>query len=485
MKRQASQDRSDKRALHESRERYRRLIDNALIGIYQVEKGGHFIMANRKMAGMFGYASTQDFLSSVENIAELYERPEERPVILKEIEEKGFVKDKEVRLIRKGGKRFWGKLDATFHREGNRIIYEGVLEDISERKQAEDALKESENKYRDLVENIAEVVYRTDDKGRVIYVSQNIEAIGGYTQDYVLEKGFMEFIHPDDLEDRLKNFHNIMSGRSVKSEYRVITKDKQIVWVRTNAMPILKDGRPVGVQGILNDITERKAMEDVMRQNAERLETLIHALPMGIAIIDPETHKIIDVNPKAVLMIGAPADRIIGSRCHNLICPAEAGQCPFTDCGQTVVNAEDGLLTADGEILAVHKTVLPLQIDEKDLLLECFIDLSEQKRAEQERLKKEKLKGVVEMAGAVCHELNQPLQTISGFSELLMMEMEKDMPQYEKIGIIKDQIDRMGQITKKLMRTTSYETKVYLDNRIIDIEKSSKDNEPVDARSDL
>jgi len=477
----SSQNMPGKKVLHEGRERYQRLIDNALVGIYQVEKNGSFITANRKMAGLFGYESSREFLASVKNIANLYAQPGERPVILDEIDEKGFIKDKEVRFIRKDGQRFWGKLDTTFHKEGNRIIYEGVLEDISERKQAEDALKESENKYRDLVENIAEVVYRTDDKARVIYVTPNIEAIGGYTQEQVLEKGFMDFIHPDDLEERLENFQVIMSGKSTVSEYRVITKDKRVIWVRTNAVPILKDGRTVGVQGILNDITERKAMEDLMQKNAERLEILIHALPVGIVIIDPATHKIVDVNPKAVLMIGAPADRIIGSPCHNFICSAQAGQCPVKNFGHTVHNVADTFLTADGENLAVHKTVLPLQVDEKDLLLECFIDISEHKRAERERLKKEKLKGVVEMAGAVCHELNQPLQSISGFSELLMMEMEKDMPVYEKVSIIKNQVVRMGEITKKLMHITKYETKGYLEDRIIDIEKSSKDDNTVDT----
>ena len=86
---------------------------------------------------------------------------------------------------------------------------------------------------------------------------------------------------------------------------------------------------------------------------------------------------------------------------------------------------------------------------------------------------KEKLQGVIEMAGAVCHEMNQPIQAISGFSELLMMDIEDDSPFYKKIKGIQEQTERMGEITKKLMSITKYETKDYLERKIVDIDRSS------------
>lgn len=337
------------RGAHEGETWYHRLIDNIPVGVYRVEKNGHFIMVNQKMAAMFGYDSPTHFLSSVESINRLYARPEERPAILQEIEAAGFVKGKEVEFVNTNGTPFWVKLDTTFSREGDRTIYEGLMEDI----------------------------------------------------------------------------------------------------------------------------TARKGLDDELRRNAERLEALIYALPVGIVIIDPGTYKIVDVNPKVVLMIGAPAHRIVGARCQDFICPTEAGKCPLIDRGKSVYNEEGGLKTADGDVLPVHKTVLPINIDDRDLLLECFVDISEHKQAERERLKKEKLKGVVEMAGAVCHELNQPLQTIMGNAELLMAAMAEDRPYGDKVETIRSQAARMGGITKKLMRITRYETMDYLDEKIIDIEKAS------------
>jgi DNA-binding response OmpR family regulator len=84
-------------------------------------------------------------------------------------------------------------------------------------------------------------------------------------------------------------------------------------------------------------------------------------------------------------------------------------------------------------------------------------------------VEKEKLQGVIEMAGAVCHELNQPLQVVSALSELLILDVEKDTPLYKNIKNIRAQIDRMSITTRKLMKITKYKTKDYLNGKIIDI----------------
>lgn len=97
-----------------------------------------------------------------------------------------------------------------------------------------------------------------------------------------------------------------------------------------------------------------------------------------------------------------------------------------------------------------------------------------QKKLEKKLLEEEKLSGVLEMAGAVCHELNQPMQVVSGYSELLLMDMEKDNSSYSYIKMIKEQTDEMGSITRKLMRITKYETQDYIEgSRIIDIDKAA------------
>jgi signal transduction histidine kinase len=104
-------------------------------------------------------------------------------------------------------------------------------------------------------------------------------------------------------------------------------------------------------------------------------------------------------------------------------------------------------------------------------------DITWRKKVEEQRIHGEKLKGVIEMAGAVCHELNQPLQAISGYSELLMMDLENDNPLYGQLNTIVGQINRMGELTSKLHKITKYETKDYLEGKIIDIDRSASEPE--------
>lgn len=98
---------------------------------------------------------------------------------------------------------------------------------------------------------------------------------------------------------------------------------------------------------------------------------------------------------------------------------------------------------------------------------------------QNELREKEKFQGVLEMAGAVCHELNQPLQSVSGFSELLLMDMETSDPNHEKLKNIKTGIERIGELTRKIMKITRYRSKKYMNgkSRILDIDQASQPND--------
>ena len=97
---------------------------------------------------------------------------------------------------------------------------------------------------------------------------------------------------------------------------------------------------------------------------------------------------------------------------------------------------------------------------------------------QNELREREKFQGVLEMAGAVCHELNQPLQSVSGFSELILMDMEAGDPNYERLKNIKMGIERLGELTRRIMKITRYQSKPYMGrSEIIDIERASQSEE--------
>jgi phosphoserine phosphatase RsbU/P len=135
-------------------------------------------------------------------------------------------------------------------------------EDITERKQIEKELRESEERYRDLVENINDVLYQFDEKGVFQYVSPPVTSLLGYTPLDLVGRNYQEFVHPEDLPDVQNKFQKILLGRLEPSEYRILKKTGEIGWVRSSSRPIVRDGKTIGLRGILNDITKRKKAEE-------------------------------------------------------------------------------------------------------------------------------------------------------------------------------------------------------------------------------
>jgi PAS domain S-box-containing protein len=139
------------------------------------------------------------------------------------------------------------------------------------------------------------------------------------------------------------------------------------------------------VKELEKEAAERRRVEEALRESEVRLRTVLDTIQAGIVVIDPKTHTIVGVNAAAGKMFGAPREQILGSVCHQYICPAEKGQCPITDLGQRLDNAERVLLTARGKSVPILKTVVSVTLAGRGHLLESFLDITERKRAEEER----------------------------------------------------------------------------------------------------
>jgi len=138
------------------------------------------------------------------------------------------------------------------------------------------------------------------------------------------------------------------------------------------------------------------------------------------------------------------------------------------------LSLEAYFIPKDGVRKLYYLTGRRLVIDNALYLVGMGIDITEQKNLDAALLEGEKLQGVLEMAGAVCHEMNQPLMEIMGHSDLIALDLTPEDPLYKKAAKISQQARQLGDITQKLMNITRYETKKYLKNIIVDIEKSSK-----------
>jgi diguanylate cyclase (GGDEF)-like protein/PAS domain S-box-containing protein len=127
----------------------------------------------------------------------------------------------------------------------------------------------------------------------------------------------------------------------------------------------------------------RHRLDDTLRESESGLKTILDNVQTGVLIIDPENHVIVDANPVAISLIGAPKEQIVGSECSRFICRPDHGQCSVTDLGETVVNAERVLQRADGGKLWVMQTVVKVALQGKERLLESYVDITERRQWEE------------------------------------------------------------------------------------------------------
>lgn len=180
-------------------------------------------------------------------------------------------------------------------------------------RESEASLRESEEKYRSLVENISDVIFTLDDEGRFTYVSPVIERISGYGPEDFLGTPFHEFIHPDDLPALLSNRRKVLEGYSAPAEYRVINKDGSVHHIRTSSRLTIRDGAKSGLTGILSDITERRRMEESLRESEARFRRIVETATEGIWEMDAD-RRTVYVNGLMARMLGTSPERMIGLR---------------------------------------------------------------------------------------------------------------------------------------------------------------------------
>ncbi|MCP4675792.1 MAG: PAS domain S-box protein, partial [Deltaproteobacteria bacterium] len=123
--------------------------------------------------------------------------------------------------------------------------------------------------------------------------------------------------------------------------------------------------------------------KDSGQDGKECSEIILDSIHSGVLIIDVKTHEIVSVNRRAADMIGLDPETIIGRVCHDFVCPTQVGACPITDKGMQVDSADRVLLKSGGEQTHIQKTVTPIILDGREVLLESFVDITDRKRAEK------------------------------------------------------------------------------------------------------
>jgi PAS domain S-box-containing protein len=241
-----------------------------------------------------------------------------------------------------------------------------------------------EEKYSTVVENSLTGIY-IDQDGKIVFANERFATIYKYEIDELIGMDPRQLVHPEDraLTNHIREKR--LRGNGAPSEYeaRGLTKDGETIWVARRNTRIEYKGRPA-ILGNIVDITERRQVEQALRESEERSRTIFNSMQAGILIIDEDTRVIVDANPVAARMIGTSREEIVGKVCHEYVCPEKVGQCPIGDLGQQVHNCDCSLLTASGKGLPILKTVVSVSLNGRNHLLESFLDITELKRVEEQ-----------------------------------------------------------------------------------------------------
>ena len=428
-------------ALQESENRYRTIFEQSRDVIYLSRPDGEVVEFNQAAVDLLGY-TREEYLLLGDGKA--YLDPEQRVRQMAELEEKGFIKDYEIGLRCRDGSEIVCLDTATVWRdeEGRIKGYIGTLRDVTESKMAEQALRESEERYQRILEASQDPMVLCGMDQRVIYLNPSFTRIFGWTMEELRGRR-SDFVPERYLQETLEMGAEVDRGESFSGfETRRYNKAGRLVDISLSAAVFRdREGNPLGSVINLRDVTRRKRAEEAVRESEEKFRNITSNALDGIIMVDP-AGLISFWNEAAERMFGYSGQEVLGRDLHLLLAPEkyhdryrEAFQSFQAEgrgrsVGRTL---ELTALKKGGEEIPIEISISSLWSRDQWHALGVVRDIGERKRAEAERERLEaqlrqaqKMEAVGNLASGVAHDFNNLLQGIGGYSQLIMALKEID-----------------------------------------------------------
>jgi PAS domain S-box-containing protein len=300
----------------------------------------------------------------------------------------------EVNNIKKDGTPFWCYANCSLftHPEYGKVIV-AVHTDITERKRAEETLRESEEKYRTILENMEEGYYEVDIAGNYTFFNESVCRLLGYSREEMMGMNNRYYTDKTNAQKLYRTFNEVYrTGVPAQgSDWELIRKDNTKRYVECSVSSIKnKSGQPIGFRGIIRDITERKQAEEALRQSEAKLKALFETLPVGVSILDAE-RKISFMNPALERILDISRERLLKGdyksrtylRLDRTPMPAKEYASVRAFKEQRVVhNVETGVVKEDGNVIWVSVSAVPVAFPDWKVVV-VTTDLTERLRAEE------------------------------------------------------------------------------------------------------
>lgn len=331
-----------------------------------------------------------------------------------------------------------------------------LIEDITKPKIVEAALQKSEEKHRNLIENANDGIVTVDLQGAFTFVNKKGEEISGYKREELIGQPLSKLVCPEYLPLIFKRLGARAQGK--KAEYRyeieIFNKSGERIPIEIVTNLIIKDGKPVGSQVIVRDITMRKELERALRESEEKYRTLVESSSDVIFTVDTQG-KFTFFNKKVRDVTGFTAEELVGRNFVEILPKGSQKKAlKFFSMG---MKGEAGHMyeievnTKGGGSLVVELNMTTLFDDGRVVgRLGIARDISEKKRLQERLIHSAKLASVGQLAAGVAHEINTPLANISLATEALK-EGELRGPVNKKLDSILDQVNTISKIVNNLL----------------------------------
>ncbi|HZW33507.1 MAG TPA: PAS domain S-box protein, partial [Isosphaeraceae bacterium] len=360
-----------------------------------------------------------------------------------------------------------------FAADGTVSAVGGIATDISERKQAEQALRASEQRFRTLCHCSPIGIFLTDGAGRTTYTNPRCQEIYGFSSDEAMGEGWSRFIHPQDRTRVLDEWSQLAPvGGEFSMEYRTLGPGGTVRWVHDRAAPLFSDqGEVIGHVGTVEDITERKLAEEAVRRERDFAEGVI-ATAQAIVLVLDRSGRIVRVNPFLGRVTGCEPDEVRGEDWfatfvpHRERCRAREAflQALAADGGNTVTYP---ILTRDGRHRRIEWANRVLGgLEGAAHVLAIGHDITALEQAQQRALQAERLAAIGEMVAGLSHESRNALHRSQVCLEMLGLEVE-DRP--EALNLIARLQAAQDDLYHLFEDVRSYAAPIHLEMRACDL----------------
>ncbi|MFZ4621237.1 MAG: PAS domain S-box protein [Bacteroidota bacterium] len=448
-------------ALLESELRFRSLFENAKDAVFLTDtKTGTVIDVNAEAEKLL-QRSRLEIIGKHQSFIHPPERSQEAEALFREQILTLGEHPIEFEVIDSTGVRIPVEIKASVVRlDDNRIISQGIFRDISERKLAEESLRESEHRFRTLAENLPGVVYlcKNDDRFTMLYLNDQVEQLTGYSKDEFLEEriSFVDLYHPDDVQEIMDNVSAALEHRvPFHLTYRIRHMNGTWRWIEEQGIGIYRDDSIIRLEGFLSDITDRKIAESALTESEEKYRRLFEDSKDGIYITTFDG-QLLDGNSSMMEILGFtdkeemkkfnvrdfyfyPYDRL------KLIRELELND--------YVKDFSVTLKRKDSNKAHVLITTVVIRDDRGRPVLfnGSMRDITEKKQLEQQLIQAQKMESIGTLAGGIAHDFNNLLAMILGTAELIKRHAKENPSIQNYITRIIEASERGSSISKQLL----------------------------------